>query len=98
MSGIVHIRVEVHRMDLEMSGLVEWLLSSVSMTLLLLRNNYILLYQSLNFVLSLSNNPGSETMFFGIIAYSFVFIITSTGATDIALSDCSVISSEVFDL
>ena len=71
------------------------ILLSVSMTLLLLRNNYISLYQSLNFVLSPSNNPGSETMFFGIIAYSFVFIVTNTGATDIASSDCSVVLSEV---
>ena len=36
----------------------------VSMTLLLLRNSLISLHQSLNFVQSLSNHPGSSTMFF----------------------------------
>ena len=34
-------------------------------------------------------------MLFGIIAYSLVFVITGISATDIALSDCSVILSKV---
>ena len=33
-------------------------------------------------------------MFLGITAYSLLFIIASTGDTDISLSDCSYISSE----
>ena len=40
------------------------ILSLVSMTLLLLRNNLISLHQSSNFVQSLSNHSGSSTMFF----------------------------------
>ena len=34
-------------------------------------------------------------MFLSITAYLFVFVVTGTGATDIALSDCSVVLSEV---
>ena len=71
------------------------ILSLVSMTLLLLRNNHIPLHQSLNFVLSPLNYLGSETMFLGITAYLFVFIVTGTSATDITSSDCSIILSEV---
>jgi len=41
------------------------ILSSVSRTLLLLRNNRIFLHQSSNFVQSPSNHPGSGTIFFG---------------------------------
>ena len=41
------------------------ILSSISVTQLLLQNNLIFLHQSLNFVLSLSNHPGSETILLG---------------------------------
>jgi len=34
-------------------------------------------------------------MFLGITAYSFVFVVTGTDATDIASSDHSVVSSKV---
>ena len=67
----------------------------VFMTLLFLRKSYIPFYQSLNFVLSLSNYSGSGTMLFGITAYSLVFIITGTYATDITSSNCSIVSSEI---
>ena len=60
----------------------------VSITLLLLRNNCILLHQSSNFVWSLSNHSGSSTIFFGITAYMFSLITTSTGSTNISMSDC----------
>ena len=62
------------------------ILSSVSMTLLLLRNNCIPLHQSSNFIWSLLNHPGSETMLFGMTACTFLFI-ASTGAGD--MSVCS---------
>ena len=61
----------------------------VSMILLLLRNNFIPLHQSSNFVLSLLNHLGSRTMLFGIIACSFVFVVTGAGAADISVSVCS---------
>ena len=61
------------------------ILLSVSMTLLLLRNNLISLHQSSNFVWSLSNHPGSDTMFFGILAYPFLLTVTaSASAVDIS--------------
>ena len=65
------------------------ILLSVSITLLLLKNNCISLYQSLNFVWSLSNYPGSSTIFFGIPAYMFSLITTeaSAGTTDISMSN-----------
>ena len=69
--------------------------AKIAVILLLLRNNQISLYQSSNFVLSLSNYPGSGTILFSITAYSLLFVVASTSATDIALSDCSVVSSEV---
>ena len=59
----------------------------VSRTLLLLRNNYIPLHQSLNFVQSLSNHSGLRTILFGITAYILSFIVTGASATDISLSD-----------
>ena len=62
------------------------ILSSVSMTLLLLRNNLIPLHQSLNFIWSLSNHLGSSTIFLGIPACVFSLIATAvagTGAVDI---------------
>jgi len=61
------------------------ILSSVSMTLLLLRNNLIPLHQSLNFVWSPSNYSGSGTMFFYIPACMFSFIAT-TGADTVDIS------------
>ena len=69
------------------------ILLSVSMTLLLLRNNQIPLHQSSNFVLFLSNHPESGTIFFSMVAY-VLFIVAGTGATDILLSDHSLVSSE----
>ena len=67
------------------------ILSLVSMTLLLLRNSLISLYQSLNFVWSLSNHPGSSTMFFGIFVYTFSLLTAGAGAsaTNISMSVCS---------
>jgi len=64
------------------------ILSSVSMTLLLLRNSLISLHQSSNFVQSLSNHSGSSTIFFSISAYIFSLIATGAGATDISVSIC----------
>ena len=59
--------------------------SSVPMTLLLLRNSLISLYQSSNFIWSLSNYPGSGTMFFGIPTSLFT---VSAGTVDISVSVC----------
>jgi len=70
------------------------ILSSVFITLLLLRSNHIPLYQSLNFVLSPLNHPGSGIIFFGIIAYPLSFIIAGAGAADIFLSDHLYVSSK----
>jgi len=61
------------------------ILSSVSMTLLLLRNNCIPLHQSLNFIQSPSNHPGSSTMFFGVTAYMFSLIAASTTDTSVSI-------------
>ena len=66
----------------------------VSRTLLLLRNNHIALYQSSNFVWSLSNHSGSGTILFGITTCTLSFIVTDAGATDISSSDCSFILLE----
>ena len=57
------------------------ILSSVATTLLLLRNSLIPLHQSMNFVLSLSNYPGSGTMFFITV---FLLCIASTDAVNIS--------------
>ena len=70
------------------------ILSSVFMTLLLLRNNCIPLHQSSNFVWSSSNYSRSGTMLFSIIAYALSLIVTGASATDISLSDCLYISSK----
>jgi len=69
---------------------IAMILLSVSMTLLLLRNNLIPLHQSLNFVWSLSNYPESGTIFFGIPTCTFSLISTaaSAGADDISVSVC----------
>jgi len=70
------------------------ILLSVSMTLLLLRNNLIPLHQSSNFIQSLSNHPGSGTIPLGIIVCPFLFAGAGAGATNISLSDYLYISSE----
>ena len=64
------------------------ILSSVPLTLLLLRNNLISLHQSSNFVQSPSNHPGSGTMLLGIPADSFIAGVIA-GAVDISVSVCS---------
>ena len=66
------------------------ILSSVLLTLLLLRNNLIPLYQSSNFVQLLSNYSGSRTMLLGIPADSFTTGATA-GAVDISVSICSLL-------
>ena len=63
------------------------ILSSVPLTLLLLRNNLIPLYQSLNFVQLPSNHPGSRTMLLGISVNSFIADVVA-GAVDISVSIC----------
>jgi len=73
------------------------ILSLVFISLLLLRIIHIPLHQSLNFILSLLNYPGFGTMFLGITAYLFMFVVTGTGATDIALSDHSIVLSEYYN-
>ena len=59
------------------------ILSSVAITLLLLRNNQILFHQSSNFVWSLSNYSRFKTMLFGITAYAILLYTTNIGAIDI---------------
>ena len=66
---------------------IAMILSLVSKTLLLLRNNCILLYQSSNFVLSPSNYPRSRTILFGVTVCILSFVIAGTSAADISLSD-----------
>ena len=51
------------------------ILSSITMTLLLLRKNCISLYQSSNFIQLLSNHFRSETMLFNITIYCQVQFI-----------------------
>ncbi len=63
------------------------ILSSVPLTLLLLRNNLIPLHQSSNFVWSPSNHPGSGIMFFGNPAWMFSLATAAPGA---GVSDISV--------
>ena len=65
---------------------IAMILSSVSRTLLLLRNNRIPLHQSLNFVQLPSNYPGSGTIFFGNPVWMFSLFATAAdaGATDIS--------------
>ena len=68
------------------------ILLSVSMTLLLLINNLIPLYQSVNFVQSPSNYLGSIIILLCIIACMFSF--AGIGTTDISLSDYLPVYSE----
>ena len=61
------------------------ILSSVSITLLLMRNNLIPLHQSSNFVQSLLNHPGSSIIFFDIPVCPFSLTVTAgAGAVDIS--------------
>ena len=66
------------------------ILSSAATTLLLLRNKWISLHQSSNFIRSPSNHPRSDTIFFSNSAWPFSWPITSigagAGATDISAS------------
>ena len=64
------------------------ILLSVSITLLLLRYNYISLHQSSNFVWSLSNHPGSGPILFDMTACIFLFASAGAGAADISVSVC----------
>ena len=70
------------------------------MTLLLLRNSHIPLHQSLNFVRSPLNHPGSGTIFFGIPADIFlsVSMVMGTGAVDISVSVHLLVSFEVLSV
>ena len=62
------------------------ILSSVYMTLLLLRNNLIPLHQSSNLDWSLSNHPGSSTMFFSnpVCTFPLFATVSGTGTADIS--------------
>ena len=73
---------------------IAMILSLVSMTLLLLRNNLISFHQSSNFIQSLSSYPRSRTILLGITACLFSFASTGAGATDISLSDRLYVSSK----
>ena len=64
------------------------ILSSVSITLLLLRYNCIFLHQSSNFVWSLSNHPGSGPILFDMTACIFLFASAGAGVADISVSVC----------
>ena len=68
------------------------ILSSISITLLLLRNNLISLHQSSNFILFPSDHSRSETMFLDNPIYS-LFLFTGTSDVNI-LSIYSVVLSE----
>ena len=60
------------------------ILSFAATTLLLLRNNWILLYQSSNFVPSPSNYSGSGTMLFSIVVNIFLLYPASAGTVNIS--------------
>ena len=68
------------------------ILSPVAITLLFLRNRQIPLHQSSDFVLSLSNHPGSGTILLGIIACTV--LLCTAGAVDIS-SNVSGIADSV---
>ena len=61
------------------------------MTLLLLRNNYILFHQSSNLIWLPSNYPGSKTMLFSIMACLILLCTTSASAVDIFSDASSVV-------
>jgi len=70
-------------------------------TLLLLKNNWIPLYQSSNFIWSLLDYPKFGTMLFGIIAYAVLLYTTGIGAVNISsdVADSVVLFlSEVYSL
>ena len=71
------------------------ILLSVSMTLLLLRNSLIPLHQSLNFILLLSNYPGSGTMFLGILACTFLLFTASAVNIFVSVHSSSLEASSV---
>ena len=77
---------------------IAMILLLVSKTLLLSRNNCILFYQSSNFVLSLSNHPGSGIILFSVTVYTFPFVIAGAGAADTSLSDHLYILSEALSV
>ena len=64
----------------------------VFITLLLLKDNLISLYQSSNFILFLSNYFKSRTILFGIVACMFLFVCA--GAINISLLVCLFVPSE----
>ena len=72
------------------------ILSSIPLTLLLLRNNLIPLHQSSNLDRSPSNHPGSGTILFGNPAWTFSLAAVAPGAgvPDISVSVCSYSSVE----
>ena len=76
------------------------ILSSVLLTLLLLRNNLIPLHQSSNFDWSPSNHPGSGTIFFGNHAWMFLLTAAAVvaSAVEISVSICSYSSVEASSL
>ena len=76
------------------------ILLSIPLTLLLLRNSLIPLHQSSNFVRSLSNYPGSGTMFFGnsVWMFSLATVAPGAGVPDISMSVGSYLSVEASSL
>jgi len=73
------------------------ILLSVAITLLLLRNKQISLYQSLNFILFPSNHPESGTILFSMT--TCLFYTASTGAVNIpSVVSVFIVSFEVFSL
>jgi len=71
------------------------ILSSIVVTLLLLRNNQIPFHQSLNFVLFLLNYSGSRTMLLDITVYS-LYTASASAINILSILSISVVSSEVF--
>jgi len=65
---------------------IAMILLLVFMTLLLLRNSLIPLYQSSNFIWSPSNHLGSSTMLLGITAYIFSLFIACASTSNIFVS------------
>ena len=75
--------------------MIAMILLLVSIALLLLRNNLIPLYQSLNFALSLLNHPRSGTMFLGTLA-CLLFSCVNISAVDISSMYSIVFSEALF--
>ena len=76
------------------------ILLSVAVTLLLLRNNHIPLYQFSNFVQLLSNCSGSRTILFSITACAVSLYTAGIGAVNISSNVGSIVLllSEVYSL